>query len=82
MKILSTILQRRLANLPNIISDYQYRFTRDQSTIDAIHMLKQLIKNGRENNINLEILFLDFQQAFDRIRRKNNTSIRTNKKKW
>lgn len=68
-KILFTILQV-LDNLPNIKGDHHYGFTRGRSTVDALHMVKQIIEKGREYNINSEILLVDFEQASDKIKTK------------
>lgn len=69
-KVLSTIIQRRLQeSADNKIGQYQCGFRKGKSTIDAIYILKQIMEKANEANINLEILFVDFRQAFDSIKR-------------
>lgn len=70
-KILSTLIQKRLANQTrDIIGQYQCGFTRGRSTIDAIHIIKQIMEKAYEHKIQIEMLFIDFQQAFDSINRR------------
>lgn len=69
-KILSSLIHKRLAKYTNkIITEYQCGFVQGRSTVDAIHTLKQIIEKTSEYNINVEILFVDFKQAFDSIKR-------------
>src|SRR3978361_1936150 len=69
-KILSTIIQRRLADATKgIVGQYQCGFTRGRSTIDAIHIIKQIMEKAYESRIEMEMLFIDFERAFDSIRR-------------
>lgn len=49
--------------------NYQYGFTRGKSTVDAIHIIKQVVEKAFEYKVQIEMLFIDFQQAFDTIRR-------------
>lgn len=69
-KILSTILQRRVNNVvKDKIGTYQCGFRKNKSTTDAIHILKQIMEKANEYKMELEVLFIDFKQAFDSIRR-------------
>lgn len=69
-KIISTIIQKRLCEVSeNIIGQYQFGFMKGKSTTDAIHVIKQIIEKAHEYKMELEILFIDFQQAFDSIDR-------------
>lgn len=69
-KIISTLIQRRLtAATTNILGQYQCGFTKGKSTIDAIHTVKQIMEKAHEYKIRIELLFVDFQQAFDKVKR-------------
>lgn len=69
-KILSTLVQRRLADATrDIIGNYQLGFRQGKSTIDAIHTVKQIMEKAYEYKIETEMLFIDFEGAFDSIKR-------------
>lgn len=69
-KILSTIIQKRLTiSTNNRIGQYQCGFVKGRSTIDAIHTLKQIMEKVHNAKIEIEMLFIDFKQAFDSIKR-------------
>ena len=67
---MTTIIQRRLETASkDIIEQHQCGFTRGRATTDAIHTVKQIIEKSQELNIDIELLFIDFKQAFDSIKR-------------
>lgn len=69
-KILATIIQKRLASSTrHKIGQYQCGFLQGKSTIDAIHTLKQIMEKVHRAKINVDMLFIDFQQAFDSVKR-------------
>lgn len=69
-KIMSAIIQSRLAGKAKaIIGQYQFSFTQGKSTIDAIHTIKQIMEKAHEHKMEIEMLFIDFQQAFDSVKR-------------
>lgn len=71
-KILSQIIQRRLVAIvtaQNKIGQYQCGFLRGRSTVDAIHTLKQIMEKAYKYDIEMEMLFIDFERAFDSIKR-------------
>lgn len=69
-KILTSMIQKRLLYYTkNIVGDYQCGFVRNKSTVDAIHILKQITEKTYEYKIDVEMLFIDFKQAFDKIKR-------------
>lgn len=51
------------------ISQYQCGFTRGKSTPDANHNIKQILEIAYEHIMKMEILFIDFRQNFDSIKR-------------
>lgn len=52
-----------------VIGQYQCGFTKGRSTTDAIHTLKQIMEKAHEYRLDIKMLFIDFQQAFDSIKR-------------
>lgn len=69
-KILTTLIKNRLQETTvDKVGQYQFGFVKGRSTIDAIHTLKQCMEKSYRYQINLELLFIDFQQAFDSIHR-------------
>lgn len=69
-KILSTLIYRRLREYTKTtVGDYQMGFTEGKSTIDAIHIVKRTMEKMYEHDMELSMLFVDFQQAFDMINR-------------
>lgn len=70
-KTLSTLIQKRLSEkLSGKIGQYQCGFIRGRSTTDAIHTIKHVIEKAREHKMEIDLLFIDFKQAFDSLKRK------------
>ena len=70
-KIMSSLIQRRLSQLSrSTVGQYQCGFTKGRSTTDAIHAVKQIMEKTYEHRIDIEMLFIDFRQAFDLINRR------------
>jgi hypothetical protein len=71
-KILTSIIRKRLAeHTETKLGEYQNGFRKGKSTIDAIHVMSQIIEKSYEYDIELHILFIDFKQAFDNINRRS-----------
>ena len=71
-QILSTILCERLKPyLSSIIGPYQCGFRPRKSTVDQVSTLRQILEKTHEFNIDIHLLFIDFKQAYDSIRRDN-----------
>lgn len=67
-KMLTTTIHNKL--MENItIPEYQNGFAKGKSTIDAIHMMKQILQKTTEHNQKVIIIFIDFKKAFDSINR-------------
>jgi hypothetical protein len=67
-KILSTIPLTRL-NEEEIIGDHQCGFRRNRSTIDYIFCYRQILEKKWAYNEAVPQLFVDFQKAYDSVRR-------------
>jgi hypothetical protein len=59
---LKPLLSRR-----NLIPDYQFGFREGHSTIEQLHRVINVINNGFEKKHYCSAVFLDVQQAFDRV---------------
>jgi len=50
-----------------IVEEYQARFTAGKSTINQIHVIKQITENSHEFNNDVYLLFVYFKQANDSV---------------
>jgi len=51
------------------ISENQFGFMQGRSTIEAIHLLRQLIHRFRERRRNLHVIFIDLEKVYDKVPR-------------
>ena len=49
------------------ISENQFGFMPGRSTIEAIHLLRQLIERFQERKRNLHMIFIDLEKAYDKV---------------
>jgi len=69
-KVLSKIIKNKLQEYAEaLLGDYQQGFRPGRSTTDAIHIMQQILEKALEYDITLHILFIDFKQAFDKVKR-------------
>ncbi|XP_055388138.1 uncharacterized protein LOC129616507 [Condylostylus longicornis] len=69
-KILASIISKRLKTFAEgILYEYQRGFREGRSTIDQIFVVKQSMEKLYEYNQDVHLLFLDFKQVFDSIKR-------------
>jgi hypothetical protein len=70
-KILSSVINERLKTVTEkITGEYQCRFCPNKSTTNHLFVIRQMMENFYEYDIDLHMLFVDFRQAFDSINRK------------
>jgi hypothetical protein len=69
-KVFSSYLYNKLSEIvENKISENQTGFRPNSSTIDNIHIVRQIYEKSHEYNIELHNLFIDYTQAFDTVYR-------------
>ncbi|KAE9522623.1 hypothetical protein AGLY_016986 [Aphis glycines] len=69
-KILSNILLIRInPYIKEIIGEYQAGFMIGRSTVDQIHIIKQLAEKSHEFNKDIHLMFIDYKAAYDSINR-------------
>ncbi|XP_055379626.1 uncharacterized protein LOC129610878 [Condylostylus longicornis] len=69
-KILAKVIAEKLTiYAEQIIPDYQCGFRPNKSTIDQIFSIRQTMEKCAEFNMDLHMLFIDFKQAFDSVKR-------------
>lgn len=57
--------------MKEIVGEYQCGFKPGKSTVDHVLTLRQLIEKHYEYNKPLNLLFIDFKQAYDSTKRKS-----------
>jgi len=69
--VLSNVLLNRLKlYIKEIIGDYQAGFIVGKSTVDQIHVIKQIIEKSHEfDDKDVHLLFVDFMTAYDSVNR-------------
>jgi len=71
-KLFTSIMNRRLEIVcrdNNLISDCQFGFYKERSTVDAVFILDALIQHFLKRNTRLYIVFVDLKRCFDTIYR-------------
>jgi sorting nexin-29 len=71
-KIFTPLIHKRLSEkAEGKIGDYQMGFRANSSTIDNIHIIRQIFEKCCEFGIELHNIFVDFKMAFDNLNRQS-----------
>ena len=66
MKVYEKTLEKRLGDIVKI-DKKQFGFQSDKSTVDAVFVLRQLLKKFRAKKKELFLVFVDLEEALDRL---------------
>jgi hypothetical protein len=62
------IIEHRLRGVTNV-TENQFDFMSERSTMEAIFLIRQLMKRYREQNKDLHMVFIDLENAYDKVTR-------------
>jgi len=69
-KVFSPLIQKKLSEMVECnIGRYQMEFRPNRSTMENIHIVRQIYEKCFEYRIDLSNIFIDFEQAFDSTER-------------
>ena len=69
-KSFACLIYNRLTKYSELtLGEYQAGFRPSRSTIDQIHVVRQILEKCYEFGIELHNIFIDFKQAFDKVNR-------------
>lgn len=69
-KVFFSLIQKKLSKMvEHNIGNYQLEFRPNRSTTESIHIVRQIYEKCFKYQIDLSNIFIDFEQAFDSMKR-------------
>ncbi|XP_056695017.1 uncharacterized protein [Spinacia oleracea] len=66
VKLWERIIEQRLRRIVKI-SENQFGFMPGRSTMEAIHLIRELMENYRDKKKDLHMVFIDLEKAYDKV---------------
>jgi hypothetical protein len=68
MKLWEMIIEHRLRGVTNVTKN-QFGFMPERSTMEAIFLIRQLMKRCKEQKKDLHMIFIDLEKVYDKVLR-------------